>query len=176
MDISLDHQLCGLRLMLRRLTPADAPAVHAILADWRVARMLRRATFPLTPDQTASWLSQHEREWRSGRAYRFAVLLDNQVVGCPDIADIDGGVGELGYWFDPAFWGQGFAGEAARLVRDFARDVLALRGLRAGHAIENAASGRILLRLGFKPTRDDVIDYPLRREKLPYRRYVVGGA
>jgi hypothetical protein len=31
---------------------------------------------------------------------------------------------ELGYTFDPAVWGQGFATEAARCVRDYARDVL----------------------------------------------------
>src|SRR4029077_11124555 len=33
---------------------------------------------------------------------------------------------ELGYTFDPAVWGQGFATEAARCVRDYARDVLRL--------------------------------------------------
>ena len=33
---------------------------------------------------------------------------------------------ELGYTFDPAAWGQGFATEAARCVRDYARDVLRL--------------------------------------------------
>jgi RimJ/RimL family protein N-acetyltransferase len=33
---------------------------------------------------------------------------------------------ELGYTLDPAVWGQGFATEAARRVRDYARDVLRL--------------------------------------------------
>src|SRR5262245_16537322 len=33
---------------------------------------------------------------------------------------------ELGYTFDPAVWGHGFATEAARCVRDYARDVLRL--------------------------------------------------
>jgi len=36
---------------------------------------------------------------------------------------------ELGYTFDPAVWGQGYANEAAQGVRDYARDGLArLRG------------------------------------------------
>jgi hypothetical protein len=33
---------------------------------------------------------------------------------------------ERGFTFDPAAWGQGFATEAARCVRDYARDVLQL--------------------------------------------------
>ena len=33
---------------------------------------------------------------------------------------------ELGYTLDPAAWGQGFATEAARCVRDYARDILRL--------------------------------------------------
>ena len=33
---------------------------------------------------------------------------------------------ELGYTFDPDAWGQGYATEAARCVRDYARDVLRL--------------------------------------------------
>jgi RimJ/RimL family protein N-acetyltransferase len=33
---------------------------------------------------------------------------------------------ELSYTFDPAVWGKGFAAEAARCVRDYARYVLGL--------------------------------------------------
>ena len=41
---------------------------------------------------------------------------------------------ELGYTFDPAVWGQGFATEAARCVRDYARDVLRLAVRDLGHS------------------------------------------
>jgi RimJ/RimL family protein N-acetyltransferase len=55
---------------------------------------------------------------------------------------------ELGYTFDPAVWGQGFATEAVRCIRDYARDVL-----RLSHAIsaihpQNARSRHLAERFG----------------------------
>jgi RimJ/RimL family protein N-acetyltransferase len=58
-------------------------------------------------------------------------------------------------------------------VRDFAFGILGLRSLVAGHAIENVPSGRILLRLGFKPEADELRYYPSRRAQVPYRRYLL---
>jgi Acetyltransferase (GNAT) domain len=50
---------------------------------------------------------------------------------------------ELGYTFDPAVWGQGFATEAARRVRNYARDVLRLSYLISAILPENARSRRV---------------------------------
>lgn len=171
MTIPLDHQLIGPRLTLRRFTAANSARVYDILSNWNVARMLRRASYPPSVDETAAWLARSQSEWLSGTAYRFGAVFDDRIIGCADIGEIDRGVGELGYWFDPAYWGRGLAREAAAMVRDFALAALGLRGLAAGHAVENVASGRILLGLGFRATGDDLRFYPLRREQVPYRRY-----
>ena len=55
---------------------------------------------------------------------------------------------ELGYTFDPAVWGQGFATEAARCVRDYARDVLRLPYAISAILPQNARSRRFAERLG----------------------------
>ena len=55
---------------------------------------------------------------------------------------------ELGYTFDPAVWGQGFASEAARCVRDYARDVLLLSYAISVIDPENARSRRVAERSG----------------------------
>jgi RimJ/RimL family protein N-acetyltransferase len=55
---------------------------------------------------------------------------------------------ELGYTFDPAVWGQGFATEAARCVRDYARDVLRLSYAISAILPPNARSRRVAERSG----------------------------
>jgi ribosomal-protein-alanine N-acetyltransferase len=173
MPVPLHHQLQGPRLTLRRLTEVDADRVCEILSSWNVARMLRRGSFPPSAEDLANWLGHHESEWLSGTAYRFGAVATGRIVGSVDIGEINGGVGDLGYWFDHACWGQGYGSEAAGLARDFAFGTLGLRRLAAGHAIENIASGRILLSLGFRPVADELGYYPLHRAELTYRRYVL---
>ena len=55
---------------------------------------------------------------------------------------------ELGYTFDPAVWGRGFATEAARCVRDYARDVLRLSYVISAILPQNTRSRRVAERSG----------------------------
>ena len=55
---------------------------------------------------------------------------------------------ELGYTFDPDAWGQGFATEAARCVRDYARDVLKLEYTISVISPANTRSRRVAERGG----------------------------
>jgi len=57
---------------------------------------------------------------------------------------------ELGFHLRPQFWGLGLAMEAARAVIAHAFDDLAATSLFAGHHPDNAASARLLGKLGFR--------------------------
>jgi RimJ/RimL family protein N-acetyltransferase len=59
---------------------------------------------------------------------------------------------ELGYWLTPDAWGRGYATEAGRAVLGMARHALGCRRLVASHYVDNPASGRVLRKLGFRPT------------------------
>lgn len=56
---------------------------------------------------------------------------------------------ELGYLLGSPYWGHGFATEAARAVRDHARDHLGLGDLVALVHPDNGPSHRVLAKLGF---------------------------
>jgi len=59
---------------------------------------------------------------------------------------------EIGYWLGVAFWGKGYATEAARAVIDYAFDNLLSNVLHAGARVNNPASRRVLEKCGFQWT------------------------
>ena len=57
---------------------------------------------------------------------------------------------ELGYWLAEPFWGQGLAVEAGRAMADYAFASFAVERLQAHCVVENAASARVLEKIGFQ--------------------------
>jgi ribosomal-protein-alanine N-acetyltransferase len=171
MAISLEHSIRTPRLTLRRMTAADAPRVYEIQSNWNVTRMLRMASFPPTLDELHHWLAQHEGEWLSGTAYRFALVAEERIIGCADVDEIASDSGDLGYWLDEAYWGRGLASEAAGAVRDFALGTVGLKRILSGHAADNPASGRVLAKLGFRWIRDARSWSRSRQEAIIHRKY-----
>jgi RimJ/RimL family protein N-acetyltransferase len=65
---------------------------------------------------------------------------------------------ELGFHLRPCYWGQKLALEAGKAVLDYAFNQLGAREIVAGHHPHNAASKKVLERLGFKYIRE--VFYP----------------
>jgi RimJ/RimL family protein N-acetyltransferase len=151
------------RLILRPSDGDDFARAFEIRSNWNVTRNLSHATFPPDAQRMATWFAGHRDEWAAGTAYRFAVLHDGWMIGIIDIGDIADGVGSLGYWFDEAAWGQGFASEAGQCVIDFAFEQAGMRAIIVGHATDNLASAHVLAKLGFSKT-DEVTIFSRSRQ------------
>jgi RimJ/RimL family protein N-acetyltransferase len=164
------------RLVLRRIVPNDLPFFTRIHALAEVARHLYPAGRPRSPEETAKWLKstlesydelalgylavlRKEDEALIGRCGLMELLVESAapehgirrgwftVKGVPADVELTFEC-ELGYTFDPAVWGQGFATEAARCVRDYARDVLRLPYAVSAILPHNARSQRVAARGG----------------------------
>ncbi len=88
--------------------------------------------------------------------YTFYTVIhreDNRVIGDCGLAPYEDGEIEIGWRFASAYWGQGYAGEAARAVFEHARDVLGIGRLICMVQESNTASWRIAERLGFRLER-----------------------
>jgi [ribosomal protein S5]-alanine N-acetyltransferase len=142
--------LATARLRLRPSVRADAGRAFVIQSEWDVTRMLSMASFPPNLDDLTAWFSAHEQEWIEGKAYRFSIERDGAMIGLVDLDQVTATEATLGYWLEQAAWGQGFGLEAAQTIVQFAFADLGLERLKAGHAVDNPASGRILTRLGFR--------------------------
>ena len=143
------------RLTLRPAWPEDAPLLATALADERVVRMLARVPHPYTLADAERWAAQP----RGGHEPRFVIAAHDaayrqgepRLIGGIGISEYEGGL-NLGYWLAPDAWGRGYATEAGRAVIDMARHALPIDRLRAWHFADNPASGRVLRKLGFRPT------------------------
>ncbi len=139
------------RLALRPGWPEDAPALARAIGHEAVTRNLSSVPWPYTDGDAAAFLAKpHE----PGDV--FMLITDRLAPGVPVIGGIglhrDGDGYMLGYWLTPSAWGRGYATEAGRAILSIARDALRLPRLRAGHFADNPASGRVLAKLGFRPT------------------------
>jgi RimJ/RimL family protein N-acetyltransferase len=114
---------------------------------------------PFTVEEVEQRLN---REIASMRAYNVQywpvfLLETDQHAGCAGLRPyrLDERVYELGFHFRPEHWGRGLAREAGRAVIAFAFDQLGASALFAGHHPANAASSRVLRKLGFQFTHED---------------------
>jgi RimJ/RimL family protein N-acetyltransferase len=162
------------RLLLRPGWMQDAPALFRAIDDEGIVRNLASAPWPYTLADAEAFLAT-ERDPHDATALIFRRTgAAPELVGTIGIGRRPDGERELGYFIARRFWSRGYATEAGRAVLDFARDSLRIRSLNAGHFLDNPASGRVLEKLGFKPTGADIPRYSAgRREAAPCRLFTL---
>lgn len=141
------------RLILRQLTSDDAEFIFELLNDpsWiqnigdRNIRTLDDARAYIVNGPAASYVKNEFGLWL------VALKETNESIGMcglirrENLEDVD-----IGYAFLPRFWGKGYAVEAARAAKDYARDVVGLKRLVAIVDPANEGSIRVLEKLGLR--------------------------
>ncbi len=158
------------RLLLRPGWAEDAPALHAAIADEAIIRNLTSPPWPYSLADAEAFLASK----RPDHAPSFLLFRRTrgapQLVGAAGLGRKPGGEGELGYWIARPYWSLGYATEAAEAVLRIARNGLRLNKLSAGHFTDNPASGRVLEKIGFKPTGQYAQRYSAARgAAAPYK-------
>ncbi|HXV90265.1 MAG TPA: GNAT family N-acetyltransferase [Gemmatimonadales bacterium] len=150
--------LATARLGFRTWSGADRDFAVALWGDPAVTRFIDRRG-ALTAEQVAARLADEiAAETAHGVQYWPVFLLDDGgFVGCCGLRPYDPAerVLELGVHIRSACWGRGYAAEAATAVIAHAFGPLGAARLIAGHHPDNAASRRLLARLGFRYTHDE---------------------
>jgi RimJ/RimL family protein N-acetyltransferase len=133
------------RLRLRAVVDSDAARIAMLAGDWDVASMTGRIPYPYTEEAAL--------EWVNGLAEReevFGIEHDGELVGiCGFTAEANGDA-ELGYWLGKAYWGRGYATEAARAVMAYGFARAGVRRFVCKHLTDNGASARVIRKLGFR--------------------------
>lgn len=169
------HDIETPRLLLRRLAPADAPAMYRNWAnDPTVTRFLRWEPHK-DENETFALLTAWEELYQNPDYYQWCMVdkATGEVFGAisltvsccnePEAAagwqargfDISQGVWEPGYCIGRAWWGQGLMTEALNAVVDYWFTRTDSTWLACCHAVENPASGRVMQKAGFVYHHDD---------------------
>ena len=140
------------RLRLRPFEDSDANALFALHSNAYVLRYwdappwserLRAEQFITTCRQIAE----------AGTGTRLAVdrVSNGAFIGWGSLTrgNPDYSSASMGYCFDDATWGHGYATEAARALLQWAFDALGMNRVQAETDTRNAASARVLEKLGF---------------------------
>lgn len=162
------------RLVLRPPRPDDAPAIYAGINDFDVVKMLGNAPWPYLPEHAESFVARvAERDPARERPLSIVHREHGLIGGCGFNASDSAPFPELGYWLARDHWGRGYATEAATAALVWAREGWGKRAVRAGHFVENAASGRVLVKAGLLYT--GVVEpqhCEARGEALPSRKMI----
>lgn len=141
--------LAGETITLRELRQSDAPALLSMLST-EGARFISPP--PTTIEGFERFIAWTHDQRRAGAYVCFGVVPQGMstVVGLFQVRQMDPcfSTGEWGFALGSPFWGNGMFTEGARLVLDYAFDVIGLRRLEARACVQNGRGNGALRKVG----------------------------
>ena len=142
--------LAGSTFTLRELRAEDAPSLLAMLTTEEVARFISPP--PTTVEGFERFIAWTHRERMAGNYACFAIVPAGQTsaIGIFQVRSLEPGFGtaEWGFAMGSEYWGSGIFSEGARLVLDFAFDIVGATRLEARAATANGRGNGALRKIG----------------------------
>ena len=148
-----------MRCDLHPVSAADAEALHALWTSGAVRRYLWDDEI-ISRERTDDAVATSERLFEENDFGLWVVRdrFDKSLAGFTGIWPFrEAGEFELLYGVDERLWGHGYATEAAQAVIEYCFTALRMPVIRASSDADNAASHRVLEKLGFSETRRDTV-------------------
>jgi ribosomal-protein-alanine N-acetyltransferase len=141
------------RLILRPFAAADAEIVQVLAGDRLVADTTLLIPHPYPAGAAETFISGVTKDWAEKKSAVFAMVWEatGEVYGAIGLSiEQKHARAELGYWVGVPYWGKGICTEAAQRILQFGFEKLALHKIHAHHFSRNAASGRVMQKIGMK--------------------------
>jgi RimJ/RimL family protein N-acetyltransferase len=145
------------RLLLRPFGPGDAETIHPIYSDPLVMRYV--ATGPMADFQVTKRLLEDYGAHQLRHGYSFWAVIERAsgaLIGDAGLYRTPAGEVELGYTLGAAWWGQGYATEAASRWVSAAFEELGIEEVVALAEPANTASLHVLSKLGLVRTGERI--------------------
>lgn len=146
-------ELTTSRLFLRKFQIEDAVALSHLLRHREVPATTLMLPFPCELDEAQKLIKSYQEELEQKTVIRWAITSIDQnalMGGIRLVPTTRFNSAEMGFWIGKDFWRNGYTIEAAASVLQFAFDELQFNRINAHAMVENAASLKLLEKLGFK--------------------------
>jgi ribosomal-protein-alanine N-acetyltransferase len=142
--------LAATAFTLRELRLEDAPSLLAMLTTEEVSRFISPP--PTTVEGFERFITWAQNERQAGNYACFAVVPAGMTaaVGIFQVRSLEKGfaTAEWGFAIGSQFWGSGIFAEGARMIVDFAVDVVGVHRLEARAAVANGRGNGALRKIG----------------------------
>ena len=140
------------RLILRRFTQDDAPAMYANWASDPVVTEFMTWPPHASVDVSRQVLDMWVGSYAKPDSYQWAIELKSlgEPIGSLGVVRLNENIDEceLGWCIGSCWWGQGIMPEAASAVVRYLFEEVGANRIAARHAVENEKSGRVMQKIG----------------------------
>lgn len=146
-------QLNGTRIQLSPFNDSDKDLFIELSM---CPKMMEHVYTPFSYDEAKSAFEVKSRPWKITSDSWFSLAITESSSGEKlgsigiKIVNHEAKIAEVGFMMKPSAQGKGFAGEALKLVKAYASDVLSLNKLTATCSVNNIGSYKLLEKLGFE--------------------------
>ncbi len=154
------------RLTVRKFTPDDHDDLADILTDVEVTYFEPYETF------TKEACVQEAINFSNSNEF-YAVVLDEKVIGKIYFSDKRYGSYEIGYTFNKAYQGNGYASESIKGMMKYAFSTLSVRRIFAEIDTRNSKSIKLVERVGMRKEAEHKELFPRKGENDVYNDFFV---
>jgi ribosomal-protein-alanine N-acetyltransferase len=136
-------------IQLRLQQISDAQRFFEILNN---PNFLYFGSQPDSIEAEIAWLEGNEKRLREHKEWNYTILKGEEIIGGigVKINQHRSYIGEIGYFIDEAYWGQGIATEAVRLLEEICVRELRMTRFELLMLPENIASEKVAIKSGYR--------------------------
>lgn len=161
---SQDRTITTNRLILRLFNETDAAVVAKLCNNYNIYNNTLYLPYPYAIEDALSWMKHHFDNYNSNTSYEFAITdkESGELYGAIALSNNEKfQQGELAYWVGEAYWGNGYATEAARAMVQFAFKKKNYHKVFGRYFGSNPASGKVMENIGM--TKEGILIHHVKK-------------
>jgi len=141
------------RLIFKEITIEDSEEFFYLASNPKVAKYLKWEEHK-SLKETEEFICSVIKDYKTGEIFSWGIYdkETKKFMGWIGLVEFKEAFlrCEIGYWLGETYWNKGYMSEALSCITKYCFEELNCKRVQAKHAIENPASGKVMLKCGFE--------------------------